>query len=276
MDGAIEFIHTSIWEEIPHEDNPFVAEQCFCAGYDVYGDLLGKANWIEYLYLLFKQERPSKQQSQLLEGLAIAIANPGPRDYSVRAAMSAGVGDSTHASRLMAALAVGAGQLGGAREVYLAMELWKTYGCDLDAWQTALSSYKRPDMDDLESVWPVVTHPPGFDPYGESCPLPVRQTLQYLCGYTKQGHLAWLAAQRLTLEARVNMPLAMTGVMAAALMDLAFTSEQGEMLVLLLRLPGAAVHGLEQARYGWRHYPFFSKGLILEDDVEESDRDLTK
>src|SRR5690606_40818314 len=52
-------------------------------------------------------------------------------DLSVRAAMNAGVGGSTRASALMAALAVGAGNLGGGREVYLCVALWQSLGSDL-------------------------------------------------------------------------------------------------------------------------------------------------
>ena len=67
----------------------------------------------------------------------------------------------------------------------------------------------------------------------------------------------------------VDCPLAMTGVAAAAMIDLGFDVDQGEMLYLLLRLPGAAAHALEQREYGWRHYPFFADGLELEDDPGE-------
>src|SRR5699024_1033096 len=101
MNKKREVIHSQIWEEIPERDNPFTAAVCYCSGYDVYGDLLDKASWIEYLYLLFKQERPTSAQAKLLEGLAIAVANLGPRDHSIRAAMCAGVGGSTDASCLM-------------------------------------------------------------------------------------------------------------------------------------------------------------------------------
>lgn len=75
-----EVIHTKIWKEIPEEDNPFAAKKCYCAGYDVYGDLLGKVSWAEYLYLLFKLEKPTKLQAKLLEVVAIAVANPGIRE----------------------------------------------------------------------------------------------------------------------------------------------------------------------------------------------------
>jgi citrate synthase len=172
-------IHTRIWEEIPEADNPFAAAACFCSGYDVFGDLLGKATWAEYLYLLFRRERPTGQQAKLLEGLAVALANPGPRDHSVRAAMSAGVGGSTAGSCLMAALAVGAGQLGGAREVCIAMEYWQSCGKDLSRWHSHL---KEPPKEERADVWPPIEHAPGFDPNGASCPAPIRQTLEFLAG----------------------------------------------------------------------------------------------
>jgi citrate synthase len=66
------------------------------------------------------------------------------------------------------------------------------------------------------------------------------------------------------LETATGLPLALSGVAAAALADLGFTPEQGEMLHLLLRLPGAAAHALEQRHYGHKKFPFFA--LELEDD----------
>nr|MDJ0862808.1 citryl-CoA lyase [Gammaproteobacteria bacterium] len=176
-----EVIHSRIWEEVSEPDNPFAAAACFCSGYDVFGDLLGKASWVEYFYLLFMRERPSSQQARLLEGLAVALANPGPRDHSVRAAMSAGVGGSTHASCLMAALAVGAGQLGGAREVALALSYWRECGTDLSLWQERLA---HPPQDQRADVWLPIEHPPGFDPHGASCTTPVKQTLAFLAQHS--------------------------------------------------------------------------------------------
>ena len=99
-----EILNTSIWFEKAEEDNPFSAAECFCAGYDVYGDLLANASWFEYLYLMFKLEKPHSWQVNMLEKIAIAISNPGIRDHSIRAAMNAGAGGSTSASALMAAL----------------------------------------------------------------------------------------------------------------------------------------------------------------------------
>jgi citrate synthase len=256
----VERIHTQIWDEAPAADNPFAANVCYCAGYDVYGDLLGQIRWVEYLYLLFLKEAPSPSQVRLLEGLAVALANPGPRDHGVHAAMSAAVGGSTHASCLMAALAVGAGQLGGAREVALNMAAWRACGQDLAHWRERLSTVTQETRCD---VWPPLEHAPGFDPHGESCTLPVCQTLDYLSQCGGATHLQWLRQSRERLEEFAGAPLAMTGVAGAALVDLGLNPDEGEMLYLLLRLPGAAAHALEQRELGWRKFPFFRDGVRL-------------
>jgi len=263
MSKKKEVIHTKIWKETPEPDNPFAAAICECSGFDVYGDLLGKISWIQYLYLLFKLEPPTENQAKLLEGIAVAIANPGLRDLSVRAAMNGGVGGSTSAACLMAALAPGAGQYGGAREVYLAMLLWEKCDKDIDKWQASINNYEK---DEPIEVWPDMEHPPGFDPHGISCATPVKQTLQYLSAIDSVGALKWLGEVQEELENAAECPLSMSGIAAATFIDLGLTPEQGEMLFLLLRLPGAAVHALEQKQYGWRKYPFFADGLVLQDD----------
>lgn len=257
-DDAIETITTKIWSETAEPDNPFAAAVCHCAGFDVYGGLLKNASYIEYLFLLFKLEPPSKTQSALLEGLAIALANPGPRDHSVRAAMSSGVGGSTHAAALIAALSVGAGNLGGAREVFHAVQYWGRCGVEFDAWQDAI---ENPLQEERMDVWLPMEHPPGFDPNGVTCPTPVVQTLAHLAKVGQGQNLPWLHNNREKLEDYAGCPLAFSGVAAAVLYDLEFAPEQAEMLYLLLRLPGAAVHSLEQEKLGWRKYPFFSKGF---------------
>ena len=258
-----EQITTKIWFEESEPDNPFAAKVSYCSGYDVYGELLGKVSWAEYIYLLFKLEKPQLWQAALLEAVAIAIANPGPRDLSVRAAMNGGVGGSTAASCLMAALAPGAGKNGGAREVYQVMRLWQQCQYDLTRWQQQLANYE--DEQAVE-VWPASEHTPGFDPHGASCATPVLKTLEHLTSIYPQGALAYLAKHRATFETSADCPLGMTGVIAAAFTDLELSDEQAEMLFLLLRLPGAAAHSLEQKKLGWRKYPFFGNCLTLTDD----------
>lgn len=251
---SAEPIHSHIWQEEPEADNPFAAAACYCCGYDVYGELLNKASFIEYLYLLFAGERPTPTQARLLERLAIALANPGPRESSVHAAMCAGVGGSPAAAALMAALGVGAGNLGGGHEVRVAMETWERLGCDLAAWQAFLTN---PPQAERADIWTPMEHAPGFDPHGVRCATPVLQTLNVLSAIGAGPHLSWLATHRKALQTAAAAPLALSGVAAAASRDLGLNAAQGEMLCLLLRLPGAAVHALEQQEYGFRRFPFF-------------------
>lgn len=260
-DKVAEAVHTRIWREEPEPDNPFAASVCRCHGYDVYGDLLGKADYLDYLYLLFRGEAPSPAARRLLSDLALILANPGPRDPSVHAAMAGGVGGATAAACLTAALAVGAGGLGGAREVHRFMSGLARWGTDTEAWRAGLPHFG--EVATVE-VWPAPEHPPGFDPHGVSCPTPVRQALAHLASLAGGPSLPWLHGAREALEGVAGLPLAMPAVAAAALADLGFDADQGEMLALLLRLPGAAAHALEQRGLGYKKFPFFD--IQLEDD----------
>jgi citrate synthase len=257
-----ESIVTKIWHEEPESDNPFAARISYCSGFDVYGDLLGKIGWVEYLWLLLRLEPPQPGQARMLEALAVGLANPGPREPSVHAAMCAGVGGSTRASALIAALSVGAGNLGGARDVFAAMHNWVDCGTDLEAWRERI---RKPPVDERDDVWPPFEHPPGFDPNGAGCPMPVRQLLNHLTALDAGPVLPWLQQYREALQQEADAPLAFSGVAAAALHALDFTPEQGVMLFLLLRLPGAAAHAVEQDR-SWAKFPFFGYGLTLTDD----------
>lgn len=247
-----ELIHTSLWHEEPEASDPFATRTALCRGYDVFGELVGQASWAEMLLLLWQGERPSPAAARFFEALAVALANAGPRDAAVHAAMCGAVGGSPAAACLMAALAVGAGRLGGGQEVALAMQLWQRGGTDLPAWRLALG---EPPVE-VASIWPRAEHPPGFDPHGPHCATVVVQALGTLARLSPGPRLPWLQAQREALEAAAGHPLAMAGVAAAALADLGFGPEQGEMLFLLLRLPGAAAHALEQ-RLAYKRFPFF-------------------
>lgn len=259
-------VRSRIWSEEAEPDNPFAARIAYCSGFDVYGEMLGQARWVEMLYLLFRSEPPTPSQADILEALAVALANPGPRDASVHAAMCGGVCGSTAASSLMAALAVGAGQLAGGREVFLAMERWVACGTDLHAWREQLKSLSAVPG----SIWPKPEHPPGFDPHGVSTATPVKQTLSVLARYSSESFLPWLNDNRNEIEAMAGLPLSLSGVAAAALADLGFTPEQGEMIHLLLRLPGAAAHALEQRPLGYKKFPFGTVELTNHLDGEQA------
>lgn len=255
-----DLIHTRIWREEAEPDNPFATRAAWCHGYDVYGQMLGQARWVDMLFLLFCGEAPHPQQAALLETLALALANPGPRDASVHAAMCAGVGGSTAASSLIAALAVGAGGSSGGREVFRVCEGWRAWGPNMAAWADGLQHPPPAEP----GIWPAPEHPPGFEPYGVRAATPVLQTLQHLAACGGSERLLWLQEHHPALEDAAGAPLAMTFVAATALTDLGLNSAAAEMLYLLLRLPGAAAHALEQQAGGIKQFPFF--GLDLVDD----------
>ena len=245
-------IHTQIWREDAEPDNPFATRAAYCRGYDVFGQMVGRTRWVEMLYLLFRDELPDVRVLDALEALAVALANPGPRDPSIHAAMCAGVGGSTVAASLIAALSVGAGRYHGARDVFDAMLAWEANGTDLEA----LVAHLRRDSSDEIDIWPPREHPPGFEPHGVSTPTIVRQLLDTLSTIYPSGTLLWLAQHREAFETRIELPLDISGVAAAALHDFGFAAAEGEMLYLLLRLPGAAAHALEQTGLGYRKFPF--------------------
>lgn len=260
MTGAprTEMIHTRIWREEAEAGNPFATRAAYCRGYDVFGEMLGNARWVEMLFLLFRDELPDKSALDALEIIAVALANPGPRDPAVHAAMCGGVGGSSAAASLMAALAVGAGRSGGAREVFDAMELWLACGTRLETWASRLAAGAQAEYAD---IWPPREHPPGFDPHGLAAATVVLQFLDVLVRTVRTPCLTWLAANRAALEGLAGLPLAANGVVAAALADLRFTPREGEMLHLLLRLPGAAAHALEQEAAGYKQFPFYAVEL---------------
>lgn len=256
--------HSNFWFEEPENDNPFAARASYCHGYDVYGQVVPQGTWFEYLLLMFLGERPSPAQTALMEKLAMSLANPGPREPSVRAAMNGGVAGTNPGAALMAALAVGSGQYGGAQEVALVMALWQRCGQDFECW---IQQLQKPPEDERADIWPAMEHAPGFDPNGEQLPTQERSTLELLCNLApKQGALAWLSQNRRKLETNVGYPLAMSGIAGAAFTDLGLKPEQGSMLYLILRLPGAAVHALEQQGMGWKKFPFYADAIELTDD----------
>lgn len=259
---ARDLIHTRIWQETPEPDNPFATRSALCRGYDVFGALVGRARWVEMLYLLLRDEAPAPAALAVLEALAVALANPGPRDASVHAAMCGAVGGSTAAAALIAALSVGAGRHGGARDVHDAMRLWQRCGPDLDAWRRCEAER---DTGPIE-IWPArdAGRLPGFDPHGVSTPTVLRQllaTVVELGGAACCERSAWLLARLDAIHAQTGLPLALSGVAAAVLCDLGLSPDEGEMLYLLLRLPGAAAHALEQKSGGFKNFPFYPVSL---------------
>lgn len=258
-------IYTKIWNEVPEDDNPFATKQAYCHGYQIH-ELSEICTYAEMIYLLFKGELPKWYIRLAFNKLSVIIANPGPRDPSVYAAMNGGVGGSPIASSLIAAIAAGAGQAGGAHEVALIMQRMIDSNGNLDVWK----QYQYPTIDD---TWPILDTVPGFDPNGAGTKTPQHvidtlDDLEIYFHFTDFSHLMWIRKNKQELEEFHGSPINIAMVSAACFVDAGFTPEQGEALYLLLRLPGAAVHALEQWTYGFKKFPF-PKVNLLDDPTKD-------
>jgi citrate synthase len=257
-----------IWLEEAPENNPFASQQAYIHGYNLSQEILPNASWSELIYLLFRSERPSPAAAKLFEKLAVLIANPGFRDNAVRAAMNAGAGGSTAAAAIMAAVGVGAGQFGGAQEINYLMKRWLDAHHDLNAWYQFILDPNQ-FLQNVD-IWEPFEHVPGFDPHSLECHQLVIDTLNYFTHLSLNGSLKWLNENRQLLESRVGYALSLNGVISCVLYELGFTPKQAEMLFLILRLPGAAAHALEQQELGWQQFPYFGKNTVLTDDPQTS------
>jgi citrate synthase len=257
--------HSAIWQELAEQDNPFAIRTAYCHGYNVYEDILAKSTWIEALWLMFMGDKPTTQQKLLLEKLAILLMFTSMRDASNRAAMNSGVSGATHAASLMAALAIGSGQYGGAREVYLLVQRWQKTGLNIQLFLTELLEDTLEDVKSAEAdIWHPIEHPLGFDVHTPSCPTSLCQALDTLLEIKQDGALNLLKKHQYELQKKLSGSLSLTGVVAAAFYDLGLSPSQAEMLFLMLRLPSSAVFALEQKQLGWRNFPFFGHQIHLD------------
>jgi citrate synthase len=241
-------INTSIWQEDPDPTNPFGTNTARCRGYDVFNDLVGNASWIQMLVLLFRNELPEQTALKQLEALAVGIMNPGPRDPSVHAGMCGGVGKAPAAASLIAALSVGAGRNNGSHDVHDVMTMLNLYGHDLEKW----TMHKPPTIE----LWPDREITPGFDPHSPLPPTTLIDFVHRLYETNPSPNVAWLHQNVEAMRSEVGTHANMAMIAACVLVDLGFTPDEGEMLHLLFRLPGAAAHSLEQSAGGFKQFPF--------------------
>lgn len=260
---------TEIWLEEAESLDPFLNKASYCHGFDVYGQVLQKASFSEYLFLLFIGEPPSVEQNTLFNYVAISVANYGPRDEAVRAAMNSGVGGAPAAANLMSALAVGAGNFNGAREIFQLVQCFTELKLDIGAWKNFLMNPNQKRL--REDIWQSFEHVPGFLPHANCESSLVSQLLEIFCSSGNFSALKWLKENQWELQENVGYPMGIQIVIAAALSDLSFNSEKAEMIYSILRLPGAAVHALEAKNQGWRKFPFFGSQLELTDDPGKID-----
>jgi len=226
---------------------------------------VGRYDWVQMLFLLFRGELPTPEQDRLLNIIMAAIINPGPRDAAVRAAMNCGIGKTPVSTILSAGLAVRGGMAEGSLHVETAMRFFLgqlPYDENRDAASPDLPLILIRDYDHLlaedpeRDVVPLPPHPPGFGLYyGERDPRPI-MLLAKLKTLGKPGESLSLALEMEShLSRERGIYLTAPGILAAACCDLGLLPEQGAGLFLIAGSAGILAHGIEQLPRRWNEYP---------------------
>lgn len=111
---------TRIIKETAEGDNPFIATEVQCSGYDLH-ELANNVSYVEMLFLMIKGDLPSAGQKQFLNKLFVYFSHPGPRHEASRAAVLAGVGKTIPENVLPASMLVYGGSRTGAGNVEACM-----------------------------------------------------------------------------------------------------------------------------------------------------------
>ncbi len=242
---------TRIWQELPSNANPYIAESCRCHGYDL-TELMASCSFTDVLYLLFRGELPDTKQSILLNQLMIALINPGPRHPATRAAMNAGVGKTDPVHILPIALTILGGNHLGAGEIEGAMRFLRKHK-NIDPTSQAKILIENSTAPKNEGDWHIT---PGFGRrYGDIDLLPQRIVKQLIELPGESPCLEWGNAFANELGAS-KLGWLTTGVAAAAFVDLGLQPKAGAGLFQLLCAPGLLAHGLELANKPITAMPF--------------------
>lgn len=250
-------IKTKIWKDVPTENCSFTTAQAHCYGFDVYNDLVPNASYFEYLYLTFTGQAGSRGVIKVLELIAKSILNLGPRNASVHAAMSSAIGQAPVAAQLISAISVNAGAFYGSQDMFRAQLCWEATPAvaelTLQNWFQAFSL----NNSDLDAVlWGEVSHTPGFNPTSSSS-VPVISVLEQCIKIYDMPRSTWLFNNLAEIENKLKAALSFSGLCAVIFHEIGLSKEASQALFLILSLPGAAAHAIEQKELGFKSFPFF-------------------
>lgn len=250
----VQRVATRIWNELPSDDNPFIASHALCHGYDLF-ELMEKRSFVDVFYLLFRGELPGKADAQLLQTLMIALINPGPRHPATRAAMNVGVGKTNPVHILPIAAAVLGGEHAGGGIVEESMRFLRKQQ-KLDAQQVAsnlLQQYETTTNADEQFLIA-----PGFGRHQGGVDLLAKNIATQLCALEASGKaLQWGCQLAASMESQ-GIGWMTTGIAAAVFADLGFQPRAGGSLFQLLGAPGLVAHGIELANKPITAMPFVS------------------
>lgn len=246
---------TDLCLEVATDENPFLTENRYLAGYDIEA-LTSKVSYIESLYLLFKQELPTPQQTTLLNALFVALINAGPRDEAVRASMAAGVSKTRTEHLLPIGLTVLGGANNGAQTVekayyFIEQQVNKSKSDNgflntkqLDNAITKLFN-KVPNLSNI-SKEETTQHCPGFSQcYGDIDELTARLSQSIFEIIPNSIVFSWCQVFNQKLN-NYNLGINTVGLAAAVFLELKLGARESIGLYQLLRAPGILAHGIEQ------------------------------
>jgi citrate synthase len=244
-------IKTSIWFEEAAGDNSFYAEKSYCHGYDFYNNLLGRLSWTELVFLHLIGELPTPEQNNHFNLLLISVMNPGPRDLSNRAAMSAAIGGCPVGGALMSGFSCSMGELEGGLAVEITMHMLQEIGQRQERGEVIPSSYQE-----LLKRYGNNDRVPGFGLLNAEQDTHAIRLLQLLKEKGWDGHFINLLLELESVVAKSSEERArLYGVFAASLLDLGFQAEHGHGLFMISG--GAGMLGFIYERYKqkWYEYP---------------------
>lgn len=255
-----ERVECGFWLEKPAADNPYVAAEAYCHGYDL-RELLAKCSYWEYLYLLFTGRRCSAAQHGLLEKLGIALANPGPRHPAVRAAITAAVSKADAVHVLPLGLNVLGGAHLGAAEAGAAMTFLRRH-LKRDPLEEAGQRVEAAAVvdGDLRPAPGFGTRYRGTDPVAADLGRALARS-----GGAGEA-LAWSEAFAAELQRLDRGGWLMPGVAAAALLDLGFHPRTGPGLFQWLSAPGLLAHAFEMSGKPLTALPFIDDSRYFIDE----------
>ncbi|HEY8939190.1 MAG TPA: citrate synthase [Cellvibrio sp.] len=243
---------TRIWQETPSIDNPYIAREASCYGYDLL-ELMSKRSFADVFYLLFRGELPTPDEAQLFEALMIGLINPGPRHPATRAAMNVGVGKTNPLHILPIASAVLGGDYLGGGELENAMRF--------------LRKHQASSIPELVMPWTNAGASPenlaghgiyGFGQKYGGVDLLTRSIAEQLLALPGAGNCLRFGQQLAEALNPYGIGWSSTGVAAAVFADLGFHPRAGGCLFQLLGAPGLVAHGLELANKPITAMPFVS------------------
>ncbi|SEA11672.1 citrate synthase [Desulfuromusa kysingii] len=243
-------ISSRFWQEVPNDDNPYIADNYRCQGYDL-TQLAEKRSFTETLYLLFRGELPNQQQNEILQKLMIAFINPGPRHPASRAAMLAGVSKAAPSQLLPISLSILSGEHLGAGSLEKNVRFFrKNVAKDPKEIIADLHlQLSNPSPSNWEPI-------PGFGMRFGSIDQFSKKIAELLLPLPGAGRaLKWGALLSEHLQ-EFNLGWLPTGVTAAVLSDLGFHPKAAVGIFQLISAPGLLAHGLEMSGKPLTTMPF--------------------